>query len=103
MMAFSGVTSQYRPDKADCERVKDIRIHVPCKCRRRPERHAGCFTSSASAEIRWQPPQMELASMRIMSADIPTSSRAISPSNSAVATAAVKPRIISTVRCMRRQ
>ena len=43
------------------------------------------------------------ASMRIMSADIPTSSRAINPSNSAVATAAVKPKIISTVRCMRRQ
>src|SRR5580704_5398461 len=34
---------QNRPDKADSERVKHIRIHVPCKCRKTPERHAGCF------------------------------------------------------------
>ena len=40
------------------------------------------------------------ASVRIMSADIPTS-RATIPSNSAVATAAVRPRITSTDRFMR--
>ena len=49
---------QNRPDKADSERVKHIGIYVPSECGRDPERHAGCFTSSASAEIRWQPPYL---------------------------------------------
>ena len=40
------------------------------------------------------------ASSRTMSGGIPMSSRAISASNSAVATAAVNPRITSTVRFM---
>ena len=40
------------------------------------------------------------ASSRTMSGGIPMSSRAISASNSAVATAAVNPRITSTIRFM---
>jgi len=45
-------------------------------------------------------PAAPSASVRIVSADIPTLSRAINPSNSAVATAAVSPRITSTHRFM---
>jgi hypothetical protein len=48
-------------------------------------------------------PAAPSASMRIVSIDIPTLSRAINPSNSAVATAAVSPRITSTHRFMWRQ
>jgi hypothetical protein len=71
------------------------------------ERHAWVYLFSLSRDplataVNIMPAALR-ASVRIISADIPTSSRAISPSNSAVATAAVKPRSISTVRCMRRQ
>jgi hypothetical protein len=43
------------------------------------------------------------APVRIMLADIPTSSRPMSASSNAVATAAVSPRITSTDRFMRLQ
>ena len=52
---------QNRPDKADSERVKDIGIHVPCKCRRRSERYA-------AGNRRNIIPATLSASMRIMSA-----------------------------------
>ena len=52
--------------------------------------HFSTDQQATAAKIR---PAAASASVRIVSTDIPTSSRAISPSNSVVATAAVQPRM----------